>query len=137
METIKELSHKDLEQMSCVTEDDFRTRDHRLCDCELTYVHRKRHGALGTGVEIRLCCLAKKVEELAGMPEGSFFLALEFEPSWDWDCEQLQAYNKVLQDGSEIEVFKELGEPPRWLRERMEKKGLPIANDPQSKQASS
>ena len=132
METLKELSRKELEQMSCITEDDFRLRDHRLCDCELTYVHRKRHGALGTGVEIRLCCLAKKVEELAGMPEGTFFLALEFNPSWIWDCNSTQKHEKVMPDGSVQEVVAHRGEPPRWLRERMEQKGLPILNSKES-----
>ena len=129
METLKDLlTRKELEQMSCVTEDDFRKRDHRLCDCEMTYVHRKRHGALGTGIEIRLCCLAKKVEEMAGLPEGTFFLSLDFDPSWIWDCRQQQCVRTKDVDGSIVETFRDLGEPPRWLRDRMDKKGLEIRN---------
>ena len=122
------LTRKELEQLYCVTEKDFQSRDHRLCDCELTFVRRKWHPALGTGIEIRLCCLAKKVEELAGLPEGSFFMALEFQPSWEWDCDEIHSVHRKQDDGSVVETLHRQGDPPRWLRERMEKKGVPIRN---------
>ena len=121
-------TYAELEQLYCSSEQDFASRDHRLCDCPMTYVHRKRHPALGRGIEIRLCCLAKKVEELAGLSPGTFFLSLEFEPSWDWDCDKEVVQHQRLPDGSIQEVYGRLGAPPRWLRERMEKKGLTIHN---------
>jgi len=110
------------------TEEDFIARDRRTCDCELTYVHRKRHSALGTGIEIRLCCLAKKVEELAGLPSGTFFFAMDFEPTWEWDCDSEHVTKKVLPDGTIEEKTYILGNPPKWLQKRMEQKGIKIRN---------
>ena len=110
------------------TEEDFISRDRRTCDCELTYVHRKRHGALGTGIEIRLCCLAKKVEEMAGLPAGAFFSTFDFEPSWEWDCDSMHTTEETLSDGSTVKNEYRLGNPPRWLKERMDRKGIKIKN---------
>lgn len=110
------------------TEEDFIARDRRMCGCELTYVHRKRHAALGAGIEIRLCCLAKKVEELAGLPKGSFFYAMEFQPTWEWDCDATQLTSKTMPDGSVEDREVRLGNPPRWLKERMDKKGIKVKN---------
>jgi len=108
------------------TEEDFIAHDRRTCDCPLTFVHRKRHGALGTGIEIRLCCLAKKVEELAGLPEGTFFETFEFEPTWVWDCNSKHKTKRTLPDGSvEVKEVK-LGKPPKWILRRMEKKGIKV-----------
>jgi len=118
----------DFESLFATNEEDFIARDRRTCDCELTYVHRKRHGALGTGIEIRLCCLAKKVEELAGLPTGTFFLAMDFTPSWEWDCEQITTTKKHLRDGSVEEKEVKLGKPPKWLLKRMQKKGIKVKN---------
>ena len=123
-----ESSRRELEQLYCVTEQDFIDRDKRLCDCPMPMVRRKWNAALGRGVELRLCCMAKKVEEIAGLSEGDLFLALEFEPTWVWDCMEKQSIRKEDADGTVTETFQERGEPPRWLRERMEKKGLPILN---------
>jgi len=131
MQTLDEIAqNREIERLFVQSEEDFIARDHRQCDCPLTYVHRKRHAALGTGIEIRLCCLAKKVEELAGLPPGTFFFAMDFEPSWEWDCEQPMESHRRLPDGSVETVTKKLGPPPRWLRERLEAKGRPIHNLP-------
>jgi hypothetical protein len=120
-ETLQKLFHQP-------TEEDFIQRDHRTCDCELTYVRRKRHAALGTGIEIRLCCLAKKVEELAGLPPGTFFFSMDFEPSWEWDCTAPQKVEHQQPDGSVVTEMHQAGPPPRWLKERLEAKGIPIKN---------
>ena len=110
------------------TEEDFIARDRRTCDCSLTYVHRKRHAALGTGIEIRLCCLAKKVEELAGLPAGTFYFAMDFVPSWEWDCDGMQKTQQILSDGSVVDKEVRRGNPPKWLKERMDKKGIKVKN---------
>jgi hypothetical protein len=119
-----------LEDFIVPAEEDFIARDRRNCDCPLTYVHRKRHGALGTGIEIRLCCLAKKVEELAGLPPGTFFFAMDFEPTWTWDCEQINKKQRKLLDGSIEETFVKQGAPPKWLLKRMKQKGIKVRNLP-------
>ena len=36
------------------------------CDCEVTYVVEKINEFTGKAVHIRICCLAKAVEELTG-----------------------------------------------------------------------
>ncbi|KKK70676.1 hypothetical protein LCGC14_2921600, partial [marine sediment metagenome] len=84
--------------------------------------------ALGTGIEIRLCCLAKKVEEMAGLPEGTFFLAMEFEPTWEWDCDTMQKTSRNMADGSVVEEEIRLGNPPTWLKRRFDKKGIRVKN---------
>lgn len=105
-------------------------RDHRTCNCALTYVHRKRHGALGTAIEIRLCCMAQFIEQKFGLSPGTFFKVLEFDPSWVWDCEQVHVIERTKPDGSKESIRVKQGPPPRWLRERMVKKGIPILNQP-------
>lgn len=110
------------------TEEDFIAHDRRTCDCELTYVHKKRHAALGTGIEIKLCCLAKKVEELAGLPQGTFFMAMDFEPTWVWDCDSEGVTKERDADGSIIEKRHRLGRPPEWLLKRMIAKGIEVRN---------
>ncbi|KKM70890.1 hypothetical protein LCGC14_1436200 [marine sediment metagenome] len=117
-----------IEEWVVPDEETFIARDRRTCDCALTYVHRKRHGALGVGIEIRLCCLAKKMEELAGLPPGTFFFAMDFKPTWKWDCNAMQKRHVRQSDGSIVEEETRLGNPPRWLRERMEKKNIKIRN---------
>ena len=121
---------QDIEQLLCATEHDFVERDRATCDCPITFVRRKWHAALGRGSEIRLCCMAKKVEELAGLSPGTLFLTLDFEPSWEWDCDREQISRVVEADGTITETIKKLGPPPRWLRERMDRKGITIRNLP-------
>lgn len=98
-------------------------RDHRNCECEMPMVSRKWNDALGTFVAIRLCCMAKALEELTGY---DLYQVFEFEPRWEWDCDTVEPC--VLADGSDGEKRK--GSPPRWLRERLQKKGIPIHNLP-------
>lgn len=129
-ETLNQLELDHLFTGKMPVEEDFITLDHRTCDCELTYVHRKRHAALGTGIQIRLCCLAKKVEELAGMPPGSFFKVIEFEPTWVWDCDKPQQCNHRQPDGSIVTEMNPLGPPPKWLLKRMQEKGIEVKNLP-------
>ena len=119
-----ELLLKDLRTSTSQTERDIVQRDFRTCDCPLTYVVRKQHAALGTAIEVRLCCLAQKVEELAGLPAGTLFKVMEFKPTWEWDCDYQQ--KRTLSDGTVEEV--RLGPPPRWLKERMDKKGIAVRN---------
>lgn len=98
-------------------------RDHRYCDCEIPMTSKKWNEALGTMVCIRLCCLAKAVEKLTGQ---KLYEVLEFAPRWEWDCEEL--HQSTALDGT-IEMV-ERGTPPRWLLERLQKKGLPVHNLP-------
>jgi hypothetical protein len=111
-------------------EEDFICLDHRTCNCELTYVHRKRHAALGVGIQIRLCCLAKKVEEMAGLPPGTFFKAIEFEPTWVWDCDHPTEINHTQPDGTVVKEQHRLGPPPKWLLKRMRERGVEVKNLP-------
>jgi hypothetical protein len=114
------------ELLGLPTEEDFIAHDRRTCNCELTYVHKKRHAALGLGIEIKLCCLAKKVEELAGLPPGTFFWAMDFQPSWEWDCDQMNTIRRRDEDGSIIEEHVRQGPPPPWLLKRLQDKGLSV-----------
>jgi hypothetical protein len=111
-----------------LTEEDFIEHDRRTCNCELTYVHKKRHAALGVGIEIKLCCLAKKVEELAGLPAGTFFWTMDFKPSWEWDCDQMNTVKRRTEDGSVVEEYVRQGRPPQWLLDRMQAKGIEVKN---------
>jgi len=119
-----------LDRVLCQEIEDFRQRDRRSgCDCEIPSVLRKYHGALGVGTEIRLCCIAKALEKLAGVPEGTFFLALEFAPEWDWDCEADMHYSAGRNpDGTAIWATKKTGKPPNWLLKRLKEKKRPIHN---------
>jgi hypothetical protein len=114
-----------------LTEEDFIAHDRRTCNCELTYVHKKRHAALGVGIEIKLCCLAKKVEEIAGLPPGTFFWTMDFQPSWEWDCEQNNEVHRRLPDGSRITEYVRQGPPPAWLLKRFKEKGVHVHNLPE------
>lgn len=109
-------------------EEDFVRAEHRTCKCAMTYVHRKRHGALGTAVQIRLCCMARFIERQFGLPEGTFFAVIDFRPSWVWDCDHVSELEKTEPDGSKVLHKIRRGAPPRWLRERMVGKGIPIVN---------
>lgn len=112
------------------TEEDFIDHDRRACNCALTYVHKKHHAALGVGIEIKLCCLAKKVEELADLPPGTFFWAMDFRPSWEWDCDKEWETKKREPDGSIIVTKGRLGPPPEWLLKRFEQRGITVHNLP-------
>lgn len=86
-------------------------------------VSRKWNEALGTFVAIRLCCMAKALEKLTG---ESLYEVFEFAPRWEWDCDKIE--ERAGPDGT-VEMAAK-GPPPRWLRERMEKKGIAIRNLP-------
>lgn len=103
---------------STVTVESIRAEDKRAkCDCPMPFVRRKWHRALGTFVELRLCCMARLLEEKLGLPEGTVYKVFEFEPTMEWD------EMEVVQDGKTGEMrFR--GEPPKWLKQRMDKKGI-------------
>jgi len=99
------------------TVEEIRSVDKRsTCDCPMPFVHRKWHRALGTFAELRLCCMARKIEEVLGIPQGTFYKAIDFEPTRVWDEGQMV---DDTQGG-----MKPLGEPPKWLKMRMENKGI-------------
>ena len=98
----------------------------RHCDCEMPMISKKWNEALGTFVALRLCCLAKAVEELTGL---KLYEVYEFSPRWDWDCAEIQ--QAADPDGTNAIVFRPRGEPPKWLKERMQKKGIRIYNLPE------
>jgi hypothetical protein len=124
------IPRADAPKEGAYVEEDFISEDHRTCDCPLTYVHRKRHAALGTGIQIRLCCMARFIEQQFDLPEGTFFRSIDFEPSWVWDCDHVSITSRQNADGSISQRAVRLGPPPRWLRERMEQKGIEIRNLP-------
>jgi hypothetical protein len=97
--------------------------DFRQCDCEMPMVMKKWNDALGTFVAVRLCCMAKALERLTGQ---KLYEVYDFEPRWDWDCERIEECADPL--GSGTFVYRQKGPPPRWLRERLVKKGRPIYN---------
>jgi len=104
-----------------LTVEEIRGVDKRTkCDCAMPFVHRKWHRALGTFAELRLCCMAKAVEKALNLPEGSLYQILDFEPTWAWDCKQ------VVTDGDGTKH--ELGSPPKWIKDRMQRKGVEIRN---------
>ena len=82
---------------------------------------KKWNAALGTLVAIRLCCLAKAVEKLTGQ---RLYEVHEFAPQWVWDCCEL--HQSDAGDGT-VEMTQR-GKPPRWLLERMLKKGIDVPN---------
>ena len=102
-------------------------QDFRQCDCEMPMVTKKWNEALGTFVALRLCCLAKAVEKLTGL---SLYEVHEFAPRWKWDCKKIEPAAQA--DGT-VE-YVEKGPPPRWLRERMQRKGVPIHNLPEERE---
>jgi hypothetical protein len=53
---------------------------------------------------------------------------MDFEPSWEWDCDAIQKTVETLPDGTKVENEFKLGPPPRWIKERMDKKGIKIKN---------
>jgi hypothetical protein len=98
-------------------------RDHRACACEMPMVSRKWNDALGTFVAVRLCCMAKAVEELTGL---RLYEVYDFEPRWVWDCKGL--HQAEGQDGT-VEMV-ERGPPPEWLLKRFREKGVEVLNLP-------
>lgn len=98
--------------------------DHKYCDCAIPMTLKKWNEALGTFVVLRVCCMARAVETLTGIPLMEIF---DFPPGWVWDCDEL---HECQGDGGRIEM-RPRGEPPRWLRERMEQKGIEIKNLPE------
>ena len=101
-------------------------QDFRHCTCEMPMLSKKWNEALGTFVAIRLCCLAKAVEELTGL---KIYEVHEFAPRWEWDCSQIQECADP--DGSTTTVYQPRGKPPAWLLERMQQKGIRVYNLPE------
>lgn len=77
-------------------------RDYRDCDCPIPYPMRKYNPYLGTWTLLRLCCLARQLEALLELPQGTFYQVVEFPPTDTWDWER--------------------GAPPPWMQKRMQKK---------------
>lgn len=91
------------------------TRDYHTCDCEMPYVERKWSEAIGVFTEIRLCCLAKAVEELTGL---KLFEVFRFTPLWTWKCLELVSQP----DGT----WGARGCPPEFMLERMKERGIVV-----------
>lgn len=98
-------------------------RDHRYCDCAMPMTLKKWNDALGTFVVLRVCCMARAVETLTGIPLLEIF---DFPPRWVWDC--TEKHQATDEEGTVI--LKERGAPPRWLRQRLQEKGIEIKNLP-------
>jgi hypothetical protein len=84
-------------------------------------VSRKWNDALGVFVGIRLCCLARAVEELTGQ---TLYEVFEFDPKWQWDCNELHQSEAL--DGT-VEMV-ERGNPPKWLLKRFRERGVEVLN---------
>lgn len=101
-------------------------QNHRHCSCAMPMVSKKWNDALGTFVVIRLCCLARAVEELTGQ---KLYEVYEFDPRWVWDCKELHQHVSEG-DNSTVELI-ERGPPPAWLLDRMRAKGIEVLNLPE------
>tara|TARA_Y100000310_G_scaffold3792_1_gene4662 strand:+ start:7510 stop:7971 length:462 start_codon:yes stop_codon:yes gene_type:complete len=110
------------------TEEDFKQYDRRTCQCAKPMVMRSAIPQAGTGVLLRLCCLAQQFEDLLGVPPGTFYQVFDFEPSWEWDCEAVSVTRKGIGDGSDEFTEYRVGLPPEWIEKRMDEKGIPIKN---------
>jgi len=110
------------------TEEEFKEYDRRTCECEKPIVMRSAIPQAGTGVLLRLCCLAHKFEEMAGVPAGTFYQVFDFEPSWEWDCDAISVARKSLDNGRDEFTEYRLGLPPTWIETRMEQKEIRVKN---------
>ena len=90
-------------------------RDYHTCDCEMPYIERKWNDALGVFTEIRLCCLAKAVQELTGIVLYEVF---EFQPVWEWNCNDIV----IGEDGTRHLR----GCPPKFMLERFAKRNIRV-----------
>lgn len=99
-------------------------QDFKHCSCEMPYISKKWNDALGTFTAIRLCCMAKAVEELTGL---RLYEVYDFDPKWVWDCTEL--HQSDAGDGTVAMI--ERGPPPRWLLERFREKGVEVRNLPE------
>lgn len=102
-------------------------RERRGCDCEMPMVMRKWNEALGTLVDVRLCCMAKTVERIAaalGIDAPQLYEVLDFDPRWEWDCDEL--HQRCDEHGT-VEMAPR-GKPPAWLLKRLEAKGIEVKN---------
>lgn len=100
-------------------------KDHRDCDCEIPMVTKKWNDALGRMVNIRLCCMAKLVDEIAerlGIDTRRVYEVFDFDPKWVWDCDEL--HESIDLDGTVTK--RPRGNPPKWLAKRLRDKGLEI-----------
>jgi hypothetical protein len=97
--------------------------DHRACTCAMPMVSKKWNDALGTFVAIRLCCMARAVEQLTGQ---SLYQVFDFDPKWVWDC--TERHQSEASDGT-VEMV-ERGPPPAWLLKRFREKGIEVRNLP-------
>ena len=99
---------------------------HRYCDCAMPMTQKKWNDALGTFIVIRLCCMARAVEELTGI---ELYQVFDFPARWVWDCTELHQA-----EGPEGTVeMVERGAPPDWLLARFREKGIEVRNLPEGK----
>jgi hypothetical protein len=97
-------------------------RDYHTCDCAWPHISRAWGGAVGVYREIRLCCMAQALEQLMGLPAGTFYFSAEFTPLFSWDAKEEVKIEKA--DGT-IEV-RERGAPPDWMLQRMQQRGIEV-----------
>ncbi len=91
------------------------------CDCAIPSVQRKWNDFLGTMQDLRLCCMAKALEELTEIPMTAVYY---FEPKMEWDCgEELV---KEAEDGTKTTRLR--GAPLKWMLKRMAEKGIEPRN---------
>lgn len=95
-------------------------KDHRYCSCPMPMTQKKWNDALGRMVVLRICCMAKALEEITGI---DLLQTFEFEPKWEWDCDELVEKENSLT--GEIDMVPR-GLPPLWLENRLVAKGITI-----------
>ncbi len=94
-------------------------KDHRYCDCSIPMTLKKWNDALGRMVVLRVCCMARALEEMTGF---DLLQTFEFTPKWAWDCDEM-----IEVDGPfGGKVKRPRGRPPLWLEKRMLAKGITI-----------
>lgn len=99
-------------------------QDFRHCDCAMPMIQKKWNEALGTFVALRMCCLARAVEEITGQ---TLYEVYDFEPRWEWDCAKKEP--RTQPDGT-VEVC-DKGPPPNWLLTRLQQKERTVHNLPE------
>lgn len=110
--------------ISLPSEEAFKHLERGTCACEKPISWRGTVPPAGTGVVLKLCCMAKELEQLLGLPPGTFYQVYEFPPSWVWNSAQESVTREKGPDGAEVEVRHVRGKPPKWIQERMKRKNI-------------
>ena len=97
---------------------EWKKRGRHDCTCPVPIVLGKKHRGLGRGAGVRLCCLARAMEEMMELPPSTLYTWMDFKPDWVWDTDK-----KVPgKDGKK----QTRGVPTGWLAKRFIERGVGI-----------